>query len=183
MSGGMRRFVFPAGAAMAPLSAGDMDWLAPLQADPETMRFVMGGVRDLEGTRADVAASAATWERFGWGMWAVRLDGVGVGIAGLVERPDLDAPGIRVVLGPGAQGRGLGLPLMGWIFDRALLDPRPGLPSVMATMRAEHRASRALVAAAGMEEEAPRRRGDAEIRCWRMRAAVWEWRRSGTLAA
>lgn len=53
----------------------------------------------------------------------------------------------------------------------------------MATMRAEHRASRALVvAAAGMEEEAPRQRGEAKIRCWRMRAAIWEWRRSGALA-
>jgi len=38
-------FVFPAGVALAPLSEGDVDWLAPLQADPETMRFVMGGGR------------------------------------------------------------------------------------------------------------------------------------------
>jgi len=113
----------------------------------------------------------------------VRLGGVGVGISGLADRPDLDAPGIRIVLGPGAQGCGPGLPLTGWILDRALLDPGPGLPSVMATMRAEHRALRALVAAAGMAEEGPRRQGDAEIRCWRRRAAVWEWRRSGALAA
>lgn len=46
-------------------------------------------------------------------MWAVRLEGVGAGIAGLVERSDLDAPGIRIMLGSVAQGRGLRLPLMG----------------------------------------------------------------------
>jgi len=115
-------------------------------------------------------------------MWEVRLDGVGVGIAGLVERLDLDAPGIRIVLGPGTQGRGLGLPLMGWIFNRALLDLQPRLPSVMTTMRAEHHASRALGVAVGMEEEVPRQR-EVEIRCWRMRVAVWGRRRGGVLAA
>jgi len=48
----------PSGVTLARLSASDLSWLEPLQADPETIRFVMGG-RDLEATRADVAVSAS----------------------------------------------------------------------------------------------------------------------------
>jgi len=94
----------------------------------------------------------------------------GFGIAGLIDHSDLDASETRIVLRPGTQGTGAWTAADEMDLDRALLDPRTRLPSVMATMWIEHYVSRALGVAAGIEKEVPRQRG--RIRCWQMRVAV-----------
>lgn len=172
----------PSGVALARLSASDLSWLEPLQADPETMRFIFGGVRDAAGTARDVASSEETWASLGWGMWAVRASGTPIGVAGLAHRPDLGAPGIRVVLGPGARGRGLGLPLLVATWDHAFLSEWPDVAYVAGTLQIANAASRAIVEAGGMRLESSFLRGGVPTERWGIRREDWRAVRAGLAA-
>ncbi|MFB9660908.1 GNAT family N-acetyltransferase [Glycomyces mayteni] len=70
---------------LRPLAAGDAAALAPVNADPEVMRYIGSGEpRTLEQTEALCAKAAAHWNEHGWGAFAVteRATGdlVGLGI-------------------------------------------------------------------------------------------------------
>lgn len=172
----------PPGVALARLSQDDLGWLVPLQADAETMRFIFGGVRDAEGTGRDVASSDATWAEHGWGMWSVRVSDVPVGVAGLARRPDLGAPGIRVVLGPRARGRGLGLPLLVATWDHAFLSDWPDVPYVAGTLQIANKASRAIVEAGGMRLERAFLRDGVPTERWGIRREDWRAARASLAA-
>ncbi|MDA1359135.1 GNAT family N-acetyltransferase [Glycomyces luteolus] len=70
---------------LRPLSTGDAEALAAINADPEVMRYIGNGApRDLEQTEALVAKVASHWDEHGWGAFAVcendTGDLVGLGI-------------------------------------------------------------------------------------------------------
>jgi RimJ/RimL family protein N-acetyltransferase len=174
--------LLPPGVALARLSSADLPWLTPLQADVETMRFIFGGPRDAAGTARDVASSEATWDRFGWGMWSVRADGTPVGVAGLPDRPDLGAPGIRIILGPQARGHGLGLPLLVATWDHAFLSDWPDVDHVAGTLQVANAVSRAIVEAGGMRLESAFIRGGVPTERWGIRRAGWRARRQAKAA-
>ncbi|RRR97470.1 GNAT family N-acetyltransferase [Glycomyces terrestris] len=70
---------------LRPLAAADAAALAPINADPEVMRYIgTGEPRTMEQTEALTAKSAAHWDEHGWGIFAVSErdtgDLVGLGI-------------------------------------------------------------------------------------------------------
>ncbi|WP_335986078.1 GNAT family N-acetyltransferase [Glycomyces sp. MUSA5-2] len=57
---------------LRPLTAADAPALAPINADPEVMRYIgEGAPRTLEQTEALCAKVAAHWDDHGWGAFAV----------------------------------------------------------------------------------------------------------------
>ncbi|MEU6245958.1 GNAT family N-acetyltransferase [Glycomyces sp. NPDC047010] len=69
---------------LRPLAVGDAAALAPINADPEVMRYIgEGAPRMLEQTEALCAKAAAHWDEHGWGAFAVteRDGGALVGLA------------------------------------------------------------------------------------------------------
>ena len=81
---------------LRPLAADDLDALASFYGDPEVMRYVGGG-RALarEETRSSLERMVGTFERDGYGQWAVveRSSETFVGRAGVLEWPDLGPSG------------------------------------------------------------------------------------------
>jgi RimJ/RimL family protein N-acetyltransferase len=70
---------------LRPLTTGDTEALAAINADPEVMRYIGDGTaRTLEQTEALTAKVAKHWDEHGWGAFAVREndtgDFVGLGI-------------------------------------------------------------------------------------------------------
>jgi RimJ/RimL family protein N-acetyltransferase len=70
---------------LRPLAAADAAALAPINADPEVMRYIgYGAPRTLEQTEALCAKVAAHWDEHGWGAFALseRATGdlVGLGV-------------------------------------------------------------------------------------------------------
>ncbi|PRY61729.1 GNAT family N-acetyltransferase [Glycomyces artemisiae] len=58
--------------SLRPLAAADAQALAPINADPEVMRYIgEGAPRTLEQTEALCAKVAAHWDDHGWGAFAV----------------------------------------------------------------------------------------------------------------
>jgi [ribosomal protein S5]-alanine N-acetyltransferase len=97
---------------LRPLAADDLDALASYYADPEVMRHVGSG-RALarEETAASLERMMGTFERSGYGQWAVVEQATGsfLGRAGILEWPDLGPSGeteIGYLLGQPHWGRG-----------------------------------------------------------------------------
>jgi RimJ/RimL family protein N-acetyltransferase len=68
--------------------AEDLEPYARINADPEVMRFIAGGVpKTREECAADLAYVEAHWERHGFGLWAAELKASGelIGFVGLSE--------------------------------------------------------------------------------------------------
>jgi RimJ/RimL family protein N-acetyltransferase len=72
-----------------PLRPSDLDAMHAIYSDPEAMRFIPGGVRDLDGTRQRVADLIDHHDRYGVSKWAVTRahDGLLVGDCGLQFLP------------------------------------------------------------------------------------------------
>jgi RimJ/RimL family protein N-acetyltransferase len=80
--------VFTSRLELVPWSPADTDALARINMDPEVMRYVgTGRPATREESAAQSARFAAHWERFGFGLWALRPRGGGgtIGFAGLMH--------------------------------------------------------------------------------------------------
>ena len=86
----------------------DLDALAAIYADPEVMRYILGGVsegpRTRELTAASMDAYTAEWTDHGYGVWAVvdRSNSQLLGVCGFVDRAE-----IGYIFGRASWGRGI----------------------------------------------------------------------------
>lgn len=67
---------------LRPFRGSDLDALAGLYSDDETMRFI-GGVRTRQQARDELQNLIAGYDLHGWGPRAITLDGTVIGRAGL----------------------------------------------------------------------------------------------------
>jgi RimJ/RimL family protein N-acetyltransferase len=127
----------------------DLDALAAIQAEPETVRHVGDGrPLDRETVARWIAVSRDNVSRHGYGTGAViaRDGGVLVGWAG-IARPGDGSEEFAYGLGRAWQGRGLGRELLRGLVRWARDELR--LPALRATVHADNGRSRALLEAEG----------------------------------
>ena len=107
---------------LRPLRESDLDDLAAIYADPQTMRF-LGGPRTREDTRSRLEWMVAAHREQGFGLWAttLRADGMLIGRCGLIVQ---DVEGateheIAYLLGSQWWGRGYATEAAAAIRDHA----------------------------------------------------------------
>jgi RimJ/RimL family protein N-acetyltransferase len=137
--------------------------LGAMNRDPEVMRFIGdGGTATREQSEHQSAAIAAHWDRFGFGLWALRLrdggsDGAGpvIGFAGLAHPLWWPAESANVEVGwrlrRDAWGRGYASEAARAAVDAAF-GPL-GLAGVVSFIRAGNTRSRAVARRLGMDVE------------------------------
>jgi RimJ/RimL family protein N-acetyltransferase len=159
---------------LRPLRMDDLDLLIPLQRDPVVMRFILGGARSEDQTRAELQEYVASWENERYGMWAVfdRADNVFLGIVGLVWRDDIGAVTLRIALGKESQGRGLGgeaiQAAIDWSFTTL------GLRHLIGIVQSANDACRKMVNRLGMTLEKTWKRGEATVEQYGMSHDAWQ---------
>ncbi|MCC7283880.1 MAG: GNAT family N-acetyltransferase [Acetobacteraceae bacterium] len=152
----------------------DYDRLATLQRDPVVMRFILGGARTPEQTRAELQDYVASWRDERYGMWAVfdRSDDAFLGIVGLVWRDDMGMVTLRVALGKESQGRGLGgeaiQAAIDWSFNSL------GLQHLVGIVQSANDACRKMVNRLGLTLEKAWKRGEAMVEQYGMSFADWQ---------
>lgn len=123
----------------------DLDALAALTADPLVMKGVgTGATMDRAKTLRWIENHLHSYERFGYGCWAVveRASGDVIGWGGLSHSPNTPEPPlveILFALSPDVWGRGLGSELVGEIVAAAWR--RPQLEEIVATLDPDNKAS------------------------------------------
>jgi len=131
----------------------DMEDLSRLKANAGAFGMMLGGVRSLAQSEAEMAEDVAFWARRRVGMFTIR-ERLGeenrvVGMTGVHERPDGRGLGLRFALWPWAAGRGLGREAagaaLGFVHDA-------GEPLVIAVAREDNRASRMVLGGIGMRQ-------------------------------
>jgi RimJ/RimL family protein N-acetyltransferase len=163
---------------MRPLREEDLQRLIPLQHDPVVMRFILGGARSEEQTRAELQEYLASWRDERYGMWAVfdRSDDTFLGIVGLVWRDDIGAVTLRIALGSASQGRGMGgeaiQAAIDWSFTVL------GLPHLIGIVQSANEACRKMVNRLGMTLEKSWMRGEAVVEQYGMTRDVWQTMRA-----
>lgn len=159
---------------MRPLRMDDYDRLVVLQTDPVVMRFILGGARTPEQTRAELQEYVASWRNERYGMWAVfdRSDDTFLGIVGLVWRDDIGAVTLRIALGKESQGRGLGgeaiQAAIDWSFNTL------GLRHLIGIVQSANDACRKMVNRLGMALEKSWKRGEALVEQYGMSFDDWQ---------
>lgn len=91
------------------LCEGHLADLVSLHLDPDVSRY-LGGVRSAEATRTYLAAAIEHWDRYGFGLWALRTrDGAFAGRAGIRHAVVEDVPEFEILytLKRDLWGRGL----------------------------------------------------------------------------
>jgi RimJ/RimL family protein N-acetyltransferase len=167
---------------MRPLREDDLALLIPLQHDPVVMRFILGGARSAEQTRAELQEYVASWRNDRYGMWAVfdRSDDTFLGIVGLVWRDDIGAVTLRIALGSASQGRGLGgeaiQAAIDWSFNTL------HLPHLLGIVQSANEACRKMVNRLGMTLEKSWQRGEALVEQYGMSRDVWQTMRAAPAA-
>ena len=158
---------------LRPLRMDDLNLLLPLQQDPVVMRFILGGARTPEQTRAELQDYVASWRDERYGMWAVfdRSDDTFLGIVGLVWRDDIGAVTLRVALGKESQGRGLGgeaiQAAIDWSFERL------GLQHLIGIVQSANEACRKMVNRLGLMLEKSWLRGTATVEQYGLSRESW----------
>ena len=159
---------------MRPLRMDDYDRLVVLQTDPVVMRFILGGARTREQTRAELQEYVASWRDERYGMWAVfdRSDDTFLGIVGLVWRDDIGAVTLRIALGKESQGRGMGgeaiQAAIDWSFNTL------GLQHLIGIVQSANDACRKMVNRLGLMLEKSWKRGEALVEQYGMSFDDWQ---------
>lgn len=159
---------------LRPLRMDDLDLLIPLQQDPVVMRFILGGARTVDQTRAELQDYVASWRDERYGMWAVfdRSDDTFLGIVGLVWRDDIGAVTLRIALGKESQGRGLGgeaiQAAIDWSFQTL------GLQHLIGIVQSANDACRKMVNRLGMTLEKAWKRGEATVEQYGISHEAWQ---------
>lgn len=168
---------------LRPLRMDDLDLLVPLQQDPVVMRFILGGARTPQQTRAELQEYVESWQNERYGMWAVfdRSDETFLGIVGLVWRDDIGAVTLRIALGKESQGRGLGgeaiQAAIDWSFTTL------GLKHLIGIVQSANDACRKMVHRLGMTLEKSWKRGEALVEQYGVSHDAWQATRAGRIDA
>lgn len=134
-------------ASAEPVDSGDLDELFGLHSDPVVMATLGGRLWDREETRAFLDRLLAHWDRYGYGVWAIRDAATGrfLGRAGLRVK-DIDGVSETELLyayRADVWGRGLGTEVARAIADLALA--RLGMTSLVAFTLPDNAASRRVM--------------------------------------
>lgn len=158
---------------LRPLRHDDFDRLVELQQDSDVMRFILGGARTAEQTRAELQDYVASWRDERYGMWAVfdRAAGTFLGIVGLVWRDDIGAVTLRIALGRQAQGAGLGGEAIQAAIDWAFTTLH--LPHLIGIVQSANNACRKMVNRLGLALEKQWMRGEAVVEQYGMSRETW----------
>ena len=137
---------------LEPVSRADLGDLRALKADPLVFATMLGGVRGLVQTEAELAADVAFWGAHGCGIWAIRETAARtfLGITGFMDRPDGRGIALRFALWPEAQGQGFAREAAGAALRFG--HERAGLRRIVAVARASNIASRTVLGGIGMVE-------------------------------
>jgi RimJ/RimL family protein N-acetyltransferase len=132
----------------------DAPFILELLNDPSFIRNIGDRhVRTLDGARAYIRnGPAASYERFGFGLWLVELkDGAPIGMCGLLKRDVLEDVDIGFAYLPAYQAKGYGLEGACAVLDyaRAVLQR----PRVVAIVNEDNAASARLLEKLGMKFE------------------------------
>jgi RimJ/RimL family protein N-acetyltransferase len=131
--------------------AGDMALIAPLYADPETMRFFGdGSTFSAADLQAGFAALAADYATYGYGNYAVieRATAQLVGHCGVRYKPDRRRHEADVLIGRAWWRRGYGFEATQAVFARAFRHDR--IPAIFGIAHRDNRASIVLMTKLGM---------------------------------
>lgn len=137
------------------LAAPDAAFILELVNDPDWLRNIGDrGVRSLDDARAYIAnGPAASYARFGFGLWRVRVKDTpeAIGICGLLKRDTLDDVDIGFAFLPAARGKGYALEAAKATLDCAR--DRVGLTRVVGIVSPHNAASITLLERLGMRFE------------------------------
>jgi RimJ/RimL family protein N-acetyltransferase len=139
---------------LRPLHESDLDALAAIYADPQTMRF-LGGRRTREATRTGLGWMIAAHRDQGFGLWATTLreDGTLIGRCGLLVQ-DVDGAReneIAYLLGSEWWGHGYATEAAIAIRDHAR--SRLGFDRLISLIDPDNVASQAVATRVGMHHE------------------------------
>jgi ribosomal-protein-alanine N-acetyltransferase len=133
----------------------DAPFIRELLNDPSFIRNIGDrNVRTLDDAREYIRKGPlASYERHGFGLWLVELNGEGtpIGICGLLKRDVLDAPDIGFAYLPAFQSKGYGYEAARAVLDHAREALR--LPRVVAIVSAGNEPSARLLEKLGMRFE------------------------------
>jgi ribosomal-protein-alanine N-acetyltransferase len=139
-------------------SLADLDELAPIMADPEVMRFSVGGPWDRERTLQFLRGCIQDYseKRWGFGLWAVvhKADGRLVGYCGLSRFDDIDgAPEVEVGyrLSRAYWGKGLATEAVSTVREYAF--EHLGITRLISMVEPENTASIRVAEKIGMKRE------------------------------
>jgi RimJ/RimL family protein N-acetyltransferase len=135
---------------LTPVNGADLPDLVAIKADPRVFAVMLGGMRSVTETQAELARDVRAWGADGFGIWSVREADRFVGITGLEHRPDGRGVALRFALWPEAQGRGLAREAAGAALRFGHDEAR--LNRIVAVARANNYASRIVLGGIGMRE-------------------------------
>ncbi|UVO33181.1 GNAT family N-acetyltransferase [Bradyrhizobium arachidis] len=139
--------------------------LVALHLDAEVSRY-LGGVRSAEVTKVYLAVNMGHWDRYGFGLWALRTkDGDFAGRAGIrhIAVDDLDEVEIAYAFKRTLWGQGLASEIADVLTGIGLT--RLALPSLVGLVYPDNSASRRVLEKSGftLERSAMRRGGEMVI--------------------
>jgi RimJ/RimL family protein N-acetyltransferase len=149
------------------LTSADAPFIVSLLNDPAFLRFIGDrGVRSLDDAVAYIARGpAASYERHGFGLGAVDALATGepMGICGLLQRDELEAPDLGFAFLPPFRDRGLAREAAAAVLEDA--SRRLRIPRVLAITQPDNTASIALLErlAFRFERTIPSSRTDVEL--------------------
>ena len=147
-----RRVLRTARLTLRPVGGADLPELIRLKADPRVFAVMLGGVRTIEQTIAELATDLQFWGETGAGMWSAYEENHFQGLVGLHRRPDGRGIALRFAVWPEARGRGLAREAasaaLRYGHDVA------GIERIIAVARADNFGSRMVLGGIGMVEYA-----------------------------
>ncbi len=138
---------------LTPYDMRDVDELHRVMSNPEVMRHIGKGALSRAEVHDIVARVVVSWNETGMGWWTIRLSGGGHLIGQISLRPDRDVGDVAVgyALDNGYWRQGLAREALKAVVDYGV--GRKSLKRIVATVRPENRASRALLQRCGFVRE------------------------------
>ena len=157
---------------LEPIAEAHFEDLARLRSDPVVMAQMMGGAETREETCATFAAYRESWERHGFGAWAIlaRADLAFLGETGLRQR-ETGEIALRFALKTTAQGHGFAGEAVAAVLAFAFA--QAGLAEVTAISRASNAASLRVLACNGFRCLRRERRSGKDLAFFAIRADEW----------
>lgn len=158
---------------LEPIAEAHFEDLARLRSDPVVMAQMLGGAETREETRATFAAYRESWERHGFGAWAIlaRADLEFLGETGLRQR-EIGEIALRFALKTTAQGHGFASEAVAAVLAFAFA--RAGMVEVAAVSRASNAASLRVLACNGFRCLRHERRNGRDLKFFALCADEWQ---------
>jgi len=157
---------------LEPIAEAHFEDLARLRSDPAVMAQMMGGAETREQTRATFAAYRESWQRHGFGAWAIlaRADSEFLGETGLRQR-ETGEIALRFALKSTAQGHGFASEAVAAVLTFAFA--RAGMAEVTAISRASNAASLRVLTGNGFRCLRHERRNGRDLNFFALCADAW----------